>query len=210
MPRLTRTVMTVTIAAVVLAGCGGGDGQTSDTVGSAVATSATGGTDVPAAPVTDGETTSTTTTTAAPQSGSGMATTVTIDGTTYELSTGDDIGYVTRCEANYFGGGIFWVIATAVDDSGARAVPNVNLELNLPHQPNPDSDLEFKLTDDAGPFEYLIATDDAVVFQAGEFDGDLGSWTVEGNRITGEITVYEYDHVREYFTATFDVTCPET
>lgn len=201
-----RTLTLATVTAVVLAACGGNGEQGPGTTASPntttpQATSTTAGAD---------------TTTSAAETGGDAGITLTVDGTSYELSVAKDIpvgqtgvNVPTRCEPNFFGAGRFWVIAVAVDESGARLEPPVTLTLDLPHDPAAGGDpAEFEVDDDSGPFEYLIATDDSVVFQAGEYTGDVGSWTVEGNRIYGEITVYEYDHVREYVTATFDITCP--
>lgn len=195
-----RTLTLATVTAVVLAACGGngeeGPGTTSASPNTTTpqATSTSAGAD---------------TTTSAAETGGDTGITLTVDGTSYEMSVSDDLDFPTRCEPNFFGAGRFWVIAIGVDEDGARKDPASGLILDLPHDPSAGGDpAEFKVEDQAGPFEYLIATDDSVVFQAGEYTGDVGSWTVEGNRIYGEITVYEYDHVREYVTATFDITCP--
>lgn len=164
--------------------------------------------------------TTTTVATEAPPSGGDGAVIVTVDGTEYLLSVGDDIAvadtgstFPTRCEPDYFGAGMFWVVATAVDENGVRAEPNVNLTLNLPHDAG-GSDQEFELFVAASAssplqLDYVLATEDGLAGLGGPaFDGELGFWTVDGNRISGEVTVFEGDHLREFFTATFDITCP--
>lgn len=207
-----RSMLLVAAMSFVLAACGGGAEPT--------------GTTASPDPIDDGTTTTSqsggpgTTATTAPAPSGGGGVTVSVDGTEYQLSVADDIqvagvNFPTRCEPNFFGTGMFWVIAVAVDESGARATdPEVGLSLGMfptaEDAAAADEELEFTLDIDTpnDSFEYTIATHSSVVFQTGEFTGDLGSWTIDGNRIYGEITVYEYDHVREYFTATFDVTCP--
>ena len=201
-----RSKMGAALAALVVAVAACGGGQTTDpTVTTSGGASAT----------TTGATTGPGDTSTAPSSsGDEGSVTVTIDGTTYELSVSDDVGFPTRCEPDFFGTGQFWVIAVALDEDGARSTdPQVGLSLELFPMDRAADDLGFDLSvrvpgDSSQSLEYLLATDDSVVFQAGEFDGDLGSWTIDGNRIHGEVAVYEYDHIREYSTATFDITCP--
>jgi hypothetical protein len=211
-------LITFAAATVLLVAACGGNSQGSDT------TAVPGSTLPEASTTTGGAGPGTTIPTTTPPSSEGDGVVmVTVDGTEYRLSAAEGITvggapFPSRCETNYFGTGMFWVVATAVDDNMARTVdPEVNLSLTLfptvEAAEAADQDLEFELkvrspSDSSQTRDYLIATDDSVVFQAGEYEGDLGSWTIDGNRIHGEITVYEYDHIREYFTATFDITCP--
>ncbi len=208
-----RAGVAIAAVAVLVAACGGNGGNTDPTAPGATTT-------------TSGGSGSSTVATTTPASGGdeGSAT-VTIDGTTYELSTRNDIpigvGSVmvpTRCEPDFFGRGQFWVIAVAIDADGNQAVPQVSLELSLfptiEDAEAADEALEFNLQVDPPDgsaeeeFDYLIANDEQLTLQNVNFAGDLGSWSIEGNRIYGEVAVYEYDHVREFFTATFDITCP--
>lgn len=209
-----RTMAVVPILSLLVAACGGDGAASTTTTLAGNPTSTSGG---------PGDTTATT---QPPSSGGDEGSvTVTIDGTTYQLSTRDDIPtgagsimFPTTCEPNFFGRGQFWVIAVAIDADGNRAVPNVSLELSMfatiQDAEDADETLEFNLQVDPPDgsadeeFDYIIATDEQVAFQNVNFEGDLGTWTIEGNRIYGEIAVYEYDHVREFFTATFDITCP--
>lgn len=193
------------IAAVALmaAACGGGGESTDDPTDTTAPETQTTAT-APAGADT------TTSTEAAPSGDDEGSVTVTVDGTTYELSP---TGFNTRCDPDFFGTGQFWVVAAAFDEDGEFADPQISLNLSLYPMGQADDELEFELgyrpsDDSSQTLDYVLATQESVVFQAGEFDGDLGSWTIEGNRIHGEVTVWESDHIREYFTATFDITCP--
>lgn len=199
-------------SALMVAACGGGSATDDPTTAGQeeTATTAGGGED--------------TTATTAPPTGDGAAEVVaTVDGVEYRLSVSDDVAvgdtgsfFPTRCEPNSFGAGIFWVVATAVDENGVRAEPNVNLVVNLPHEGHgsPDMQAEFELFvassgDSPLQLSYVLANEEGLTgVGAPPYEGELGSWTVDGNRITGEVTVFEGDHLREFFTAGFDITCP--
>lgn len=222
-PRLSTWTVAVSTA-ITLAACGGGGADTADptttTAGDAQTTTSVAS-DTTVAPEVSSDSTTTTIAPTAGEAGGMIA--VTVDGVDYRFSVADDISagntgtfFPTRCEPNNFGAGLFWVVATAVDESGARAEPNINLTLVLPHdgQGAADTPPEFELfvastADSPLQLDYVLATEDGLAGVGGPaYDGDLGSWTVDGSRITGEVTVFEGDHVREFFTATFDITCP--
>lgn len=214
----TRQVLVAAAIALTSAACGGGADAvtTTDSRGEGATTSTAG-----SSAAADAETT---TTVAGPSGGGGPASVLaTVEGVEYRFSVAEDIAvgttgafFPTACEPNLFGAGLFQVVATAVDEAGTRAEPNVNLTLVLPHDGvgTPDMPPEFDLfvgpsADSPLQLDYVLATEDGLAGVGGPaFEGDLGSWTVDGNRITGEVTTFEGDHLREFFTVTFDVTCP--
>lgn len=208
---------TATCLALVVAACGGDDGTADPTATTAAGTPTT----------TSGGSGGTTATTApAPSGGDEGRATVTIDGTTYELSMRDDIAipgtgtnFPTQCVPNFFGSGQFVAGGVAVDENGDMDLdPQVGFGLRLfPTVEAAEASgreltfgLNYSVPDGSSgqDLDYVMANSESLVLQGITFDGDVGSWTIEGNRIHGEIVVYEYDHIREYFTATFDVTCP--
>lgn len=208
-----RVIGAIVLAAVVPVACGG---SSDDDAAASVSEAETAGSsaapvspaDAAAAPVEDAS------------SAAGGASIV-VDGVEYSLSVADDIAvggtgafFPTRCEPDVFGSGLFSVVATAVDDTGARAEPAVTLSLVLPHDGagSADAPPELGLSvegEGASALDYVLATDDGLAGVAGPpLEGELGTWSVDGNRITGEVTVFESDHERDFTTATFDITCP--
>ena len=196
------------LAALVVVACGG-DAEPTDTGPSDGVTeeSSTTTTATTMAEATD--------TTPASDPGERLEGVVSIDGTEYRFSLGEvtlggiDSSFPTRCEPDFMGSGILTVVATAADDDGVRIEPNVNLAMTLPLDSSSPDGAEFEVSDDASSLAYVLANDEGLLGAGSPgFDGELGSWTVDGDRITGEVTVFESDHVREFFTATFDITCP--
>jgi hypothetical protein len=217
MTRIGRAWAVLAVTALVLGACGGG----SEAADPTSATDSSNGSTTTAA---TGSSDDMTTTLTGPSGAGGAGEVVVIvGGVEYRLSVADDVAvggtgtfFPTRCAPNSFGAGMFWVVATAVDESGARAEPNVNLSLSLPHDGQGTADMppEFELfvastAESPLQLDYVLATEDGLAGIGGPaFEGDLGSWTVDGNRVAGEVTVFEGDHLREFFTATFDVVCP--
>lgn len=152
--------------------------------------------------------------------------TVTVDGVTYDLAVGEigipgfEVTFPTVCNPNLMQTGWFSVIAAVVVANGELAEPQTVLILSvlpteeaamavgspiihvlftLAHEGDSgDRDLTYALNDEL----HLFNEPDTAV------EGDLGSWTIDGNRIRGQVTVFEYDQKRDFFALPFDATCP--
>jgi hypothetical protein len=188
--------------ALVVSACGEGNG-TADTTG----------TSVPGNPTTSGSPSGTsgpTTTPTTPSEGDDPGSVVTIDGITYELSVET---VATACQPNLFNTGLFQVVARAMGGPYPGSVLDFQLfaTTDAAAAAGEELNLTFKTKATDGDLDYVLATEESLAMVSGPaFDGDLGSWTIDGRRIYGEVAVFESDHRREFTTATFDVTCPET
>lgn len=166
-------------------------------------------------------TTSTTATSGADDVG---GVTVTVGGVTYDLSLdarmpGRDIELTTVCEPDASGTGLFSVVAAVTEENGELATnPQIGLSLHMFasadaaaafDQPFARFHLTVRHPDDAPgqDLTYTYADDEVLGFEGVTFDGDVGSWIIDGNRISGEVAVCE-SHSEAFTTASFDITCP--
>lgn len=207
-----RSLAAALAMALVIGACGS-DGGTVDP------------TDSSGAPTTLGSSGGTSATTSTPSGGGSEGSVkVIVAGVTYELVTGEvkipgsAATFPTSCEPSFFGA--FAVLAAIATDEGELAAdPQTGLTLIVfpSEEAAAAADsrvISFRLTvrhADGSTEEdltYASYNDEALEIQDIVFEGDPGSWTIDGNRVYGEVAVYEYDHVREFFTASFDITCP--
>lgn len=182
----------VVVLALVIAACGGGAGG-----GSTTTTPGTGPTTTTGGVTTTGGSQTTVT---QPSSGDEGAVNLEIDGIRYELSVRDDIPiagvpdttFPTRCSPSSFGA--FWVIAVELDTDGTYLEEGWQLGIKM----YPSGEIEergFAFENDEVDVRWWLDQDDP------------GSWTVSGNRIQGEVNIYDSNGNQDPTVAKFDVTC---
>jgi len=193
----SRVLLLVSALALVLAACGGSGGTPDPTGGGPTTTGGSG-------PTTTSGTNNPDTTQAPPSGTDEGSIVVELLGTRYEFSVSKDIEVVpgsnfpTRCEPDSFGG--FWVIAVAADENG-QMVSDYQASFKL----FPDGTADFgrnpRITlpgDGSGAVRYDLDRENP------------GSWTISGNRASGEFNLTYFDSrgTEEKTTATFEFICP--
>lgn len=195
-----RRFLLVSGLALTLAACGG-SGGTPDPIGG-TGTTEGGSTQ----PTTNGTSTPDTTQVSPSGTDEGSIVVEFLD-TSHEFSVAEDIevvpgsNYPTRCEPNSFDN-MFWVVATAVDDQG-QMVSDYQAEFSLFPDGTVRQDAQNRVTlpgDGSGLIRYSLDLDDP------------GSWTISGNRASGELnlTYFGPEGTEESTTATFEFVCPSS
>ena len=185
---------------LVLGACGGGGGAPDPTVGGSPTTA--GG----SSPTTTGDTSGPETTQRAPSGGDDGTLVVELDGNRYEFTVREDIEYPgvagtnlpTRCQTDFFGTGMFWIIAFMTDDAGVLVDDHqVSLGLYADGAVDEDHD-DIMIVSDGELVQYMVDKDEP------------GSWTISGDRIHGQLNLIFFGSAgtEEATTATFDITCP--
>jgi len=188
----SRLVVVVGLVLLVVA-CGGGSSATTQQPSGSTTTPTGAGTTTP------------TPTQPAPSGGSEDGEVMLeIDGTRYYLSVRDDIpmealpsmNVLTDCNPSSLGA--FLVEAVGVDAGVEHPALAISFMLN------PDG----TVFEDFGDFKVVVPAGGSR-FNSIQYQlvlDDPGSWTVEGNRIHGDLNLFAGDR---WTTAQFDATCPE-
>ncbi len=200
-----KRAATLFIASLLVTACAGSGGELTTSTAPAV----DGGqstTSSPAETTTSGEGASSPDTTLATPSGTDEGSIVVeFLGTRHEFSVAKDIEvvpgsyYPTRCEANAYNGG-FWVVSTALDDDG-QMVSDYHADFMLFPDGTSDFGTNPRVTlpgDGSGSVYYDLDRDDP------------GTWTISGNRASGEMNLNYFgpEGTQEQTTATFEFICP--
>lgn len=205
----TRWTMTLAVAALVAASCGGGDGSsdaTAEASGSDTTEAGSDGSDSPTEePVAEDDATTDDQDPgrrAAVITIDGEATSYALDDVTYSPVEGvDDLTFET-CDPDFFGSGRFYAIGYAVDDEGELILGDDGQPGTFTMDLPPD---DWEATErDAPGFEITLGDIDIEIANPEEAAGGTMAWTIDDTTASGSAVFVDFENS---YTVDFEVIC---